>query len=232
MLWIILICICIIAAIFLFIHENEMIACFAAGGALLFLILFLAVPIKRYMEVESTHWYWSIDILTYQQVNKSDRTGHKSSRFSAERAAKENIPAEAYNIDIDTHSGSETVVDREWKDEQGRTHKDTHTEHYYYATYTYTINQWVKTGELLSCGNDKSPYEKERPFDTTAPNVLGNHKCGVGHHEEYKVTGYVNEEIVTYNISKSDWKQIKDTDEFSYKKYRFGHRIWDLKFAE
>lgn len=189
MLWIILVCICIIAAIFFFIRENEMIACFAAGGALLFLILFFVIPVKGYMNVESTHWYWSVDIFTYQQVNKSDRTGHRSSRSSAEMAAREDIPVDAYNISIDTHPGSDTVVDREWKDEQGRTHKDTHTEYYYYATYTYTVNQWVKTGELLSCGRDKNPYEKKRPFDTTAPNVLGNQKCGVGHHEEYKVTG-------------------------------------------
>jgi len=231
MLWIILMCICIIAAIYFFICNDEVITCFAAGGALIFLILFFAIPVKGYMDVESTHWYWSVDIFTYQQVNKSDRTGHRSSRSSAEMAAREDIPADAYNISIDTHSGSDTVVDREWKDEQGRTHKDTHTEYYYYATYTYTVNQWVKTSEVSSCGRDKNPYEPERPFDTTAPDVLGNQKCGAGHHEEYKVTGYVNEEIVTYSISKSDWEQIKDTDEFGYTKFRFGNEVWNLKLA-
>lgn len=232
MLWIILMCICIIAAIYFFIYRDEVIACFAAGGALLFLILFFAIPVKGYMDVESTHWYWSVDILTYQQVNKSDRTGHRSSRSSAEMAAREDIPADAYNISIDTHPDSETVVDREWKDEQGRTHKDTHIEYYYYATYTYTVNQWVKTSEVSSCGRDKNPYEPERPFDTTAPDVLGNQKCGSGHHEEYKVTGYVDEEIVTYSVSKSDWEQIKDTDEFGYTKFRFGNEVWNLKLAK
>lgn len=231
MLWIILMCICIIAAIYFFICKDEIITYFAAGGALLFLILFFAIPVKGYMDVESTHWYWSVDILTYQQVNKSDRTGNRSSRSSAERAAREDIPADAYNISIDTHPDSEIVVDREWKDEQGRTHKDTHTEYYYYATYTYTVNQWVKTSEVSSCGKDKNPYEPERPFDTTAPDVLGNQKCGAGHHEEYKVTGYVDKKIVTYTVSKSDWEQIKDTDEFGYTKFRFGNEIWNLKLA-
>lgn len=232
MVWIILMLIFIVAAIILYIMDIHIsLPIISASLSVVMLICFFAVPIKGYMEVESTHWYWSVDIFTYQQVNKSDRTGHKSSRSSAERAAREDIPADAYNISIDTHSGSETVVDREWKDEQGHTHKETHTEHYYYATYTYTVNQWVKTNEVSSCGRDKNPYEPERPFDTTVPDVLGNQKCGAGHNEEYKVTGYVNEKIVTYNISKSDWEQIRDTDEFGYTKFRFGDEIWDLKLA-
>ena len=232
MVWIILMIIFIVAAVILYIMDIHIsLPIISASLSIIMLICFFAVPVKGYMEVESTHWYWTVDIFTYKPVNKSGRTGHKSFRSSAERAAERDIPEGAYNISIDTHSGSKTVVDREWKDEQGHTHKDTHTEHYYYATYSYTIDQWVKTREVSSCGRDKNPYEPERPFDTTAPDVLGNQKCGAGHHEEYKVTGYVNGEIVTYSVSKGDWEQINDTDEFGYTKFRFGDEIWDLKLA-
>lgn len=232
MIWIVLMLIFIVAAITLYIVDIHIsLPIISASLSIIMLICFFAVPIKGYMDVESTHWHWSVDIFTYQPVNESGRTGHKSFRSSAERAARENIPTGAYNININTHSGSKTVVDREWKDERGHTHKDTHTEHYYYATYSYTINQWVKTSDVSTFGRDKNPYEPERPYDTTAPDVLGNKKCGIGHNEEYKVTGYVNGEIITYSISKSDWEKIGDTDEFEYTKFRFGDEIWNLKLA-
>lgn len=195
-------------------------------------ICYFAVPITGYMEVESTHWRWTVDVYTYSAVNKSKETGRKSTQFSAETAAKELFPDNAYNRDIEMHSGSKTVTDREWTDEKGNRHKDTHKEYYYYATVKYTVDEWVKTSEVVSSGNDKEPYEPERPYDTTAPDEVGNKKCPDGHNEYYSVTGKVEEEIKTYDISKSDWERISDTDEFTYRKYRLGDEIFDLEIAQ
>ena len=83
------------------------------------IICFFAVPITGYMEVDSTHWCWTVDVYTYSAVNKSKETGRKSTQFSAETAAKELFPDNAYNRDIEMHSGSKTVTDREWTDEKG-----------------------------------------------------------------------------------------------------------------
>lgn len=195
-------------------------------------ICYFAVPITGYMEVDSTHWRWTVDVYTYSAVNKSDKTGHKSSGWMAESAAENAIPDGAYNINIETHSGSRTVTDSEWKDANGKTHKQTHKEYYYWSTYSYTINEWIKTKEVVATGKDKNPYEPERPYDTVAPDELGNKKCGNGHNEYYTVTGNVEGETKTYDISKSNWEKISDTDEFTYRKYRLGDKIFDLEIAQ
>lgn len=205
------------------------------SGAVIFIvgaICFFAVPITGYMEVESTHWRWTVDVYTYSAVNKSDSTGHKSSGWMAEKAAEEAIPDGAYNINIETHSGSRTVTDSEGKDADGKTYKQTHKEYYYWSTYSYTVEEWVKTEEVVATGKDKNPYEPERPYDTVAPDELGNKKCPSGHNEYYSVTGKVEKETKTYDISKSDWERISDTDEFTYCKYRLGDEIFDLEIAQ
>ena len=210
-------------------------AYFCAGGIIVCLtgiICFFAVPVTGYMKVESTHWNWTVDIYTYRAVNESGKTGEKSSYFGAKQAAERCIPVNAYDVDITINSGSHEVVDKKWTDDNGHTHKETHTEHYYYARYTYTINKWEKTSEVNSFGKDKNPYEPERPYDITAPDVLGNHKCGAGHNETYTVTGIVDGEIKTYTVSKFDWEQIGNNDDFGYKKFRFGKEIWDLQIAQ
>lgn len=205
------------------------------SGVVIFLIgaiCFFAVPITGYMEVESTHWRWTVDVYTYLAVNKSDETGHKSSGLTAKRAAENAIPDGAYNVNIETHSGSRTVTDDEWKDADGKTHKHTHKEYYYWSTYSYTINEWTKTKEVVAVGKDKNPYEPERPYDTVASDELGNKKCQDGHNEYYSVTGNVDGETKTYDVSKSDWEKINDNDEFAYRKYRFGDEIFDLEIAQ
>lgn len=195
-------------------------------------ICFFAVPITGYMEVESTHWRWTVDVYTYSAVDKSDRTGHKSSGWMAEKAADNAFPKGAYNKNIEIREGSRTVTDEEWKDADGKTHKKQHKEYYYWAEYTYTIDEWIKTSEVVSSGNDKEPYEPDRPYDTDAPDELGNMKCPNGHNEYYSVTGNVDGETKTYDVSKSDWEKIGDKDEFAYRKYRFGDEIFDLEIAQ
>lgn len=223
MLWIVLMCICIIAAIYLAICGEDILTYFAAGGALLFLILFFAVPVKGYMDVETTHWYWTVDIMQYKQVSNHKSTGHHDYPEGARNEAKRNIPSDAYSISIMVEPRSETH-----HDDDGNTWSTT----YYVADYSYIVDRWVKVSEVSSCGNDKEPYEPERPYPSNVDNVLGNCKCAAGHSELYTVTGIVDNENKTYNVDKSDWNEIDNYDEFSYKKYRFGHRIWDLKFAE
>ena len=202
-------------------------------GIVLFLIgwiCFFAIPIRGYMDVESIQWRWTVDIYTFQPVNENHNTGHYSTRYDVENAVNSSIPGEAYNVSTTIHSGSKDVVVREWKDSNGKVQKETRRENYYYASYSYTIDKWVKTAESVTSGNDKSPYE-DRPYETNVPCVIGNCKCGVGRSEEYFVHGIVEQKYETFAISKSDWERLSSNDEFSYSKYRFGDEIWGLQIA-
>ena len=154
-----------------------------------------------------------IYIYTYSAVNKSGKTGNRSTRHGAEFAAENAIPEKAYNVSISVYS---TVSDNVT---------------YYYAKYSYNVDQWIKTSEVSAFGNDKNPYEPERPYDTTATNVLGNSKCGCGHSEEYTVTGVVDGKKYTYNISKSDWESFYINAEFGYSKFRFGKELFNVDLA-
>lgn len=231
MLWIILSIFAIIILSYAFLSRNAIVGIISFVFLAVSIICFFAIPVKWYMDVQSTHWIWTVDIYTYQAVKKSNSTGHFSSRWQAEENVKNLIPQNAYNVKIDTHRKSEEIVDREWKDEQGHIHKQTHTEYLYYSTYSYTNNEWVRTSAVSATGNDKQPHEPVRPYDISVPDELGNRKCSPNHVEEYTVTGIVNGKSETFSISKANWEQIGNNDEFSYSKFRFGKTVWGLELA-
>lgn len=61
---------------------------------------------------------------------------------------------------------------------------------------------------------------------------LGDRCYSDGHHEAYYVYGYVNNEYMRYEIPKDKWEVMTEHDEFSYSKFRFGKKIWNLEIAQ
>lgn len=227
MFWLILLGVCIAIAIVGAVRENLYAVIGGIIGCAIALSCFFLVPVKGYMDIESSHWFWTVDIEQYQQEKHHNSTGRHSTAFGARSAAESSIPADAYEVNIDTEYHTEH---RTKKDSDGNTHYE--TRHYYTANYSYIVDRWKKTGEASASGKDKNPYEPERPYPIDSPSVLGTYRCPAGHNESYTVTGTVEGEIKTFDIDKTYWEQISDTDEFEYTKFRFGDKILDLKLAK
>ena len=190
--------------------------------------VFICMPVKGYMEVESYHWNWTIDLFEYRQVHESGSVSEHYTRGGAENAARNRIPGDAYNVDIETHSYTKT---NHHEDQNG--HKYTTTETRYKAEYSYTVDRWVKYTELNSYGNDKSPYEPECDLPTDVENpVLGDKKRQHGHMEKYTATGIVKGEKTTVIITKDIFDRLTDNDEFEYKRHRWNDVAYDIKLAE
>ena len=186
-------------------------------------ILYAAIPVKRYMKIKSMHWYWTITIYEYMCVTDevwgkeefTDRYYLFSEREPSERDL-EIVPDGAFNI----HWSLE-----EYGYENG---KET-----YRFKYTYNIKRFVRVNELCTLGKDKQPYEHECDLPTEIKNPeLGDRIRQCGHREEYKVTGFVDDELITVNIPAETYFKITEKDEFEYRKYRFGKEIFDIKIAE
>lgn len=154
-----------------------------------------------------------MDVYTYSAVKESGRTTERYSRYSAENEADDSIPDDAYDVKITVH---EHILD---------------DSPHYYAEYSYTIDEWVKTSEVSAFGNDRNPHEPDRPYNTDVPDVLGNNKCGYGHTEKYTVTGIADGKKYTYDISKSDWKSFYVNAEFGFSKFRFGKELFNVDLA-
>ena len=215
MIWLIIAIVAAAGIVFAIANDLEAIVILSIIAVIASLICFFAIPIKGYMKVESIHWQWTVDVYTYSAVNKSGKTSKKGTKRIASAAAENEIPENAYDIRIEIFSEYSS---------------DTDTTNYY-AEYYYTVDEWVKTSEVSSFGSDKNPYEPERPYNTEAPDVLGNNKCGYDHTERYTVTGVVDGKKYTYDISKSDWESFYVNAEFEYSKFRFGKELFNVDLA-
>ena len=187
-------------------------------------ILYVAIPVKRYMKIKSMHWYWYIDVFEYRSVHEerfgTEEFDSKYYLFSEREPSNYDwtmtVPEKAYNI--------------RWTLEESGYHDD---KQWYRFKYTYNINRFVKVKELCTLGKDKQPYEHECDLPTEIKNPeLGDSIRQCGHSEEYKVTGFVDDELITVNIPADTYFNITENDEFEYRKYRFGKEIFDIKIAE
>ena len=187
-------------------------------------ILYAAIPVKRYMKIKSMHWYWYIDIFEYRSVHEerfgTEEFDSKYYLFSEREPSNYDwtmtVPENAYNV--------------RWTLEESEYHDD---KQWYRFKYTYNVNRFVKVKELCTLGKDKFPYEHECDL----PEYIDNPKFGdlirqSGHTEEYKVTGFVDDKLITVNIPADTYFNITENDEFEYRKYRFGKEIFDIKIAE
>ena len=213
MIWCILAVIAAAGIVFAVANDQEIIVLICAVILGISIICFFSIPVKGYMKVESIHWQWTVDVYTYSAVKKSGKTAERYLRYSAENEAYDSIPDGAYDVKITVHE-----------------HKSDDSSHYY-AEYSYTIDEWVKTSEASAFGNDRNPHEPDRPYNTDVPDVLGNNKCGYGHTEKYTVTGITDGKKYTYDISKSDWESFYVNAEFGFSKFRFGKELFNVDLA-
>jgi hypothetical protein len=192
------------------------------------IVAFICIPVKGYMEVDSYHWNWTINVYEYGAVNKS--TWGKEEFTSKWDWFSERTPS-SYDMERSLPSGAYNVS-YELKKHHSYSNENTTTV-YYRFYYTYTINEWVPITKLSTYGNDKNPYEHEcdLPTDVENPN-LGDRKRQYGHEEEYTATGVVNGETTTVIITKDIFDRLTENDEFEYKRHRWNGVAYDIKIAE
>jgi hypothetical protein len=210
MIWCILAIIAAAGIVFAVANDQEIIVLICTVILGISIICFFSIPVKGYMKVESIHWQWTVDVYTYSAVKKSGRTTKRYLRYSAENAACDSIPDGAYDVKITVYADNDS---------------------YYYAEYSYTIDEWVKTSEVSAFGNDRNPHEPDRPYNTDVPDVLGNKMCGYERTEKYTVTGIADGKKYTYDISKSDWESFYVNAEFGFSKFRFGKELFNVDLA-
>ena len=234
MIWVIFAIICIvvgIAGLIIFISTYEKTAGLCALIGVLCAIIFVAVyccqPIAKTMKVDSTHWYWTISVEQYQQLYKAGQTNESSNRNSAYNSAKSCIPndAECVMIDVDSYVKTETHYESKGRYRQVE-------ETYYVANYSYTVKRWVKIKEVMACGNDKEPYEPERPYPVDTPDVIGEYRCSRDCFHNYTITGIVDGQPETITVGEVEWKDIEVGDEILYETTRAGDKTWSVQRAE
>lgn len=195
-------------------------------SAILFSILYFAIPVKGYIDIESMHWYATIDILQYRPV-KEEKWGKEEFDTKYEFLTfKERVPTQ-YMLNIDIPDGAYNV---KWELKEYNTIGDRTT---YKFFYKYNMNRWVKVSELSKCGVNKKPVEPDCDLPTSIqnPKVLDKIRQ-VGCHERYTVTGVDHGKTITLDIPKDVFMSITREDEFEYKKYRFGKDAFDIKVAK
>ena len=193
------------------------------------ILIFICIPKKGYMKVDSTHWYWYVDVYKYKTVKESTWGSEEfTSRYDW---FSERTPS-SYDKDRSLPAGAYAVT-YELKKYRSTSDSDGNTTDYYRFKYTYDIDKWVFLRQLPSSGNDKDPHEHEcdLPTDIERPNI-GDLKRQNGHTEEYSATGKVNGEIQTVWIPKWAWERLTENDEFSYKKSIFDKEVQDIQIAE
>ena len=182
------------------------------------LICFFAVPVKGTMIVEKTKWCWAIPVYEYSV--------HEENQWNS-------APDGAYDISKSREIHHwDTVVDSEWTDNNGNKHQSTHDEPVYRWKYYYKINKWDFIQDICSVGFDKKPYEAECNLEFNVVNAkIGDRKRGE-HKEEYQVFGNIGSgKDIWYDLDKSDWEKIEIGGKISFKKFRFGSKIWDISFG-
>ena len=200
----------------------------AVVAVIALIVAFICMPIKGYMDVESYHWNWTIDVYEYSAVNESTwGTEEFTSRWDwfSERTPN------SYDIERSLPSGAYNVS-YELKKHHSYSSEDTTTD-YYRFYYTYIINKWVPITKLSTYGNDKNPYEHGCDLSTDVENPnLGDRKRQYGHSEKYTATGIVNGEKTTVIITKCIFDRLTENDEFEYKRHRWNDVAYDIKIAE
>lgn len=234
MIWVIFAIICIvvgIAGLIIFISTYEKAAGLCALIGVLCTIIFIAVycrqPITKTMKVDSTHWCWTISVEQYQQLYKTGQTDEFSNRNSAYNSAMCCIPndAECVMIDVDSYVKTETRYES-----KGRYRQVEETR--YVANYSYTVKRWVKVKEVAAYGNDKEPYEPERPYPVDTQDVIGEYRCSRDCYHNYTITGIVDGQPETITVGEVEWKDIEVGDEIFYETTRVGDGTWSVRRAE
>lgn len=170
------------------------------------IILFFSIPVHGTMTVTRTRWNWDIPVQEYKVC-------HDSQWYSA--------PEGAYNIKVKREIHHYVHV---------KTGKSSVSVPVYGSKYYYNINKWCSSYKIPCNGFDHKPHEAEcnLPYDVSAPNIGDQRRCA--RVETYEAIGETEDKTVTYEISKEDWEKVEAGGKIRYKKFRFGHKIWDIEF--
>ena len=220
-----------------FFEEHLVGTLVAIGCAIVIgITMFFTIPVKGFMKIEKYHWQWTIQLFEYQAVSEST-WGSTESRWRGGVGSQDQInvvPENAYDITAEyKHYRNKEVVDRVWYDNDGNKHEETHTERIYKWHYTYKLNKWMSIYTLDSYGIDKNPYKPACDYPTYihSPKIGDIIREG-GHSEKYMVSGTVDDNYVTYEITKDVFDRLNPHDELYYKKYRTSNKIFDVNIAQ
>lgn len=196
-------------------HEEATIG-IVVSIIILSFIMFLAVPVKDSMMVEATWWTWEIPIEVYT---------------AKEFDSLSRPPKDAYDVRAETEIYYETerhyIYD---SNGNGSAYEEriprTRTRYY------YKRNVWIFSYNLTSSGVDKKPYEAKCDIPSIVPNPNVGDKRRLDHKEIYEVVGSEEDKTRKFKVSKNDWQLIDIDGMIYYKRFRFGVKIWNVKFEE
>ena len=126
----------------------------------------------------------------------------------------ERPPKDAYNID--------QVYKERYEDD-------------YQWYYTYDVNRWVPSRNVVSQGYDKNPYWKEYELYVSKRNDNIGSERESGRSTIYTISGTIrgakNDNLVSVEVSEDIWSRCKLTDELVYMKSKIG-KPYDIHIAE
>lgn len=188
-------------------------------GFFIALILFLGIPVHGTMEVSSLRWNWDIPIEQYQVVHHDSLSHPPSDAYDTYTTLETyyTTRTETYTVYVNGHSQTRT-----------RTVQVPHVR----TRYHYKTNEWRHDHYICNSGTDRKPFEKECsiPFDVSNPQLGDVRRRDTK--KTYEVLGYdkVREKYATYEVSEGDWERIEEGGTISFKRFRFGDKIWDVTF--
>lgn len=218
-----------------FIEWNECYFIFGAVATLIIgLLLFIFIPLKETMVVDSYRWNWTIQLSEYTAINedKWGKTTHRTFGGLGSSDQKKVVPNDAYNVTADfEYHHREKVVTGHYTDSNGNRKEQYHYDNVYKWHYYYTVNRWKESSCLDSYGIDKSPYEPKCEYTTSiASPKLGDIIRQSGHKEIYYISGEIDGKTISYEVPKDVYDKIEKGDEISYKRHRFSSKIYDIKY--
>lgn len=196
-------------------HEETTIGIVVTALILSF-ILFLAVPVKDSMMVEATWWTWDIPIEVYT-AKDFDSLSHP--------------PKDAYDVRAESEIYYTTQT---YYTTDSNGHQVSHTQRipHIRTRYYYKRNVWIFSHNITSTGVDKKPYEANCDIPFSVPNPNLGDKRRLDHKETYEVVGSEDDKTRKFEVSKNDWELIDTDGMIYYKRFRFGDKIWDVRFEE
>lgn len=183
-------------------HRKEIITIILVAF-IIFVVLFLAIPVKKEMKIVHLRWNWDIPIQKYTAVSKSSW----------------NYPSkDAYDIKVERKVHHYVRINKV----RVPVYKD---------KYYYKVNEWKDSYMICNSGYDKNPCERECsiPFEIDKPKLGDERRRNVK--KTYEVIGESDgNATVTYDITEADWNHLEKSGKISFKKFRFGKHIWNIEY--
>ena len=193
-------------------RNFEPIIGFLLLSALVGLIAFCAIPVNDSMIVDKIRWTWDIPIEVYTSKSFDSLSSPPSDAYEVRTESETYYTTKTYTV----------------RGADGNTYTDTVRIPQTRVRYYYKRNVWVFEYNITSMGFDHKPYEKECSFPNDISNPVLGDKRRRPHKETYEV---ISTNTKVYKVSKSEWDYIDQGGRIYYKRFRYGNRIWNIKFG-